>query len=438
MILDLLNKNETQEQADYHGQQIVLNKVFATPNERFSFAVYAKNQNNDIVLVRFDIDEDNAKQNREQYKCDLQKDRSTPIYWKCKAWKSFNDEQVNLAFQEIVCFDEKSKKLKSVRDGYQEYLGIEIGLEPSNKRFKFYRKPETISAIVEKLKGLPITDGHVSTDEAVPQDKIIGYLEETEILDAIGEKDSTLTLLNKAAVSEKMLYLARHGKKQFSLGYKARFIDNGDYDFEQVDIQPHHLALVEYARGGNTLTFADKANKNIGANNMSILKDGVLDTNAVKSIMDEAKTLTADDKILFLDELKKSGFLDEEKKEEEKQDEKKEPDGEQPKDEEKKEVKDEKTFTDAEFQKKAKAFADEEIKKRDAVIEKARTILDEKYTYAGKETAQIMRDVLAVTNKGTSFSDEELNIAFKVAKPMPKQDLSNFADGKTNVFNEEF
>ena len=47
-----------------------------------------------------------------------------------------------------------------------------------------------------------------------------------------------------------MLDTLNAGKKELSLGYDARLIPSDKYDFEQRDIVPHHLAVVEAGRCG--------------------------------------------------------------------------------------------------------------------------------------------------------------------------------------------
>jgi hypothetical protein len=74
----------------------------------------------------------------------------------------------------------------------------------------------------------------------------------------------------------------------------------------------------------------------------------------------------------------------------------------------------------------AKKFVDESIK----TIEKARTFLDDKYNFEGKETDQIKRDALA-TQSSEKFTDSELTVAFKLLSKNSK--YSHFVDGKAPV-----
>jgi hypothetical protein len=56
------------------------------------------------------------------------------------------------------------------------------------------------------------------------------------------------------------------------------------------------------------------------------------------------------------------------------------------------------------------------VKVHASVIDKARTILPENYSFADKSTAQLMRDALAVEHGSQKFSDSELSVAFKLLK----------------------
>ena len=72
--------------AEYKGEQVTLNAPFRTPDGPKKFAVYAKNKNGNVVLVRFgdpDMeikrDDPKARENyRARHKCDQQTDKSSP------------------------------------------------------------------------------------------------------------------------------------------------------------------------------------------------------------------------------------------------------------------------------------------------------------------------------------------------------------------------
>ena len=73
-----------------------LNKPFRTPGGPKKFAVYVKNKQGNIIIVRFgdpnmDIkrdDPERRKSFRARHKCDQQNDPTTPAYWSCRMWES--------------------------------------------------------------------------------------------------------------------------------------------------------------------------------------------------------------------------------------------------------------------------------------------------------------------------------------------------------------
>ena len=68
------------------------------------------------------------------------------------------------------------------------------------------------------------------------------------------------------------------------------------------------------------------------------------------------------------------------------------------------------------FADKMAAAIDGAVKTHAAVIEKARTVLPETYSFADKSTTKVMRDALAVEHGSQTFSDAELSVAFKLLK----------------------
>ena len=82
-------------------KQAALNKPFRTPEGPKKFAVYVKNKEGKVVIVRFGDpemeikrdDPERRKNFRARHKCDQQNDPTTPAYWSCKMWseKSVSD-----------------------------------------------------------------------------------------------------------------------------------------------------------------------------------------------------------------------------------------------------------------------------------------------------------------------------------------------------------
>ena len=78
----------------YQGKKVTLNNPFYTPGERKKSAVYVKNDNGNVIKVRFgDANMTIKKSNPERRKnfrarmnCDTAKDPTKPRTWSCKAW----------------------------------------------------------------------------------------------------------------------------------------------------------------------------------------------------------------------------------------------------------------------------------------------------------------------------------------------------------------
>ena len=78
----------------YKGRKVTLNKPFYTPGERKKSAVYVKNDNGNVVKVRFgdpnmEIKRDNPERRknfRARHNCATAKDPTKPRTWSCKAW----------------------------------------------------------------------------------------------------------------------------------------------------------------------------------------------------------------------------------------------------------------------------------------------------------------------------------------------------------------
>ncbi len=173
----------------------------------------------------------------------------------------------SIRFLDKSCYDAETKTLKSVRDGVQEYMGAEIGMSPAYKVFKIFRSDGTIRAINDSMKNLPITNDHIDVSGTVPAEDIQGHVTRSKVIDFVdADRACTIAIENGVALSDSVLGFIKAGKNQLSLGYNAQLIEHSKYDFEQVDIIPHHLAIVERGRCGDVCTFNDK----IGSDSMKI------------------------------------------------------------------------------------------------------------------------------------------------------------------------
>jgi len=322
------------------------------------------------------------------------------------------------------------KKVVSVRDGIQEYLGAEIGKEPFDKVFKIYRSPETIKEASAKMIGIPLTDDHIELEDKIPLDKFLGVVITSEIKPL--ENNDTLTTISveNEVFLKNMLLL--EGKNQLSLGYYADLVESEDpnYDFEQVNIIPHHLAIVENARCGDSCKFKDEGGKmsqnqepqnpqaNQEQNNQESQNQeskqngegeekGGINLEKVNEVVAKLPEVIAK---LDLDEVKKLIPILEDaiNKAREKDPSFKD---------NKPNFKDTKEFKDAVMQ-----YGNE----RAEIILKAQRVLgDVGAVFADKSNLEIMKEVLKAKT-GKEFKDEEVPVAFKMLESFT--DYSNFGE----------
>lgn len=79
---------------EYKGRRVTLNKPFRTPNATKAKAVYVRNENGRIIIVRFgDPNMRNRKNNkgaranfRARHNCDNPGPKTKARYWACKDW----------------------------------------------------------------------------------------------------------------------------------------------------------------------------------------------------------------------------------------------------------------------------------------------------------------------------------------------------------------
>jgi len=451
------------EDAEYEGRKVSLNSPFRTPKESKKFAVYVKNSKGNVVKVRFgdpdmDIrrDDPEAKKSfRARHNCSKKSDKTTPGYWSCRMWAGTPvSKMADKAFKHRVFLDMSAKRIRSVRDGVQEYYGVELGMEPHNRVFTVYRSPETIAGIADELGGIPITNDHVDVNDVseVQSKDIIGSVKGSEIVEFNdGDYDSTLYLENPIVIDDRGLALKSSGKKEFSLGYNGRLKPHDVYDFEQINIVPTHLGLVDSARGGSVLTFVDKKEVNMGDKTLSkVFLDAEGNPN-LQQIVEIAQELPEALKKIPVDKIQEAmpvlqeivamggvsadmgSVMDEGDKETmvDMETEYEDMEG-----EDKEKFEDSKLFKSI-IKSKGQSFSDSKQFKdavKDAVsahavaIQKARDFVSEDYVFADKSTVQIMKDALAAEHGEIEFADSELSTAFKMLKKSGSS-LEKFADG---------
>lgn len=337
------------------------------------------------------------------------------------------------AFTDRLAFDAATKTVISVRDGVQEYLGSEIGAEPKDKVFTVYRSPATVSSVALKMQALPLTDNHIAVGG--PVDAPVGEIISSDMVDLFDTAvDSKLGIKNEVKLSDAMMQLVQDGKRELSLGYNAELVEHDQYDFEQRDIVPHHLAVVDAGRCGSACSFLD----NEGSTMNFFDDDGAVNVERVAEIavaMPEAlKKMPLAELAKVMPKLQEIAAIakpaavepapvptgDEEGEEDDKL-----------LDGEPKPAEDGEKFEDsAKFKDAVKAAADAAVATHATVMQKAVKFLDADYDFTGKDTDSIMRDALA-TQHDTKFADAELAVAFKMLTPSSKYPA--FGDAKHEV-----
>ena len=350
-------------------------------------------------------------------------------------------------FNDAAVFDPTEKTAVSVRDGVLEYLGAELGMQPADKIFTVYRSPATIANTAMRMRGLPITDEHVALDMPAPSNG--GFVSEAEMVDATDAVTvTTIAIRNKLAISDTLLMTVEANKRELSLGYNAELVPHDEYDFEQRDITPHHLAVVDRGRCGAMCSFIDRLSQPnekepvMAEPTKPMLHPAFRDaegTMNLQQIVELATALPEAIKSVPVDQLQKllpalqqiveaaKGVMPEEEPAPAPTEEPVVPAADAdpvPTPEEK-----EKEFSDAVA---AAGFVDQKfvdaaVQAHTAAITKAQHFLDEGYVFEGKSTAQVMRDALA-TDSSDEFADAELPLAFKMLKK-PAANYTQFGDG---------
>jgi hypothetical protein len=338
-------------------------------------------------------------------------------------------------FNDRAVYDPKTRQAISVRDGVLQYTGEELGLQPPDHLFTVYRSPATIANVAPKMAGIAITDGHVPLD--VPPPGNGGFVSSSEMVDALDTSThTTLAIRNKLTLADTLDEAVNAGRRELSLGYGAELVRHDLYDFEQRDIEPHHLAAVDQGRCGPMCSFIDRKPNPKEPEKMAKPKfhaafcdaEGALNLQQIAELVaqlpEAIKSVPVDELQKLLPSLQQvvesakgalpatpaEGGEEEATKTEMTTDE--DPEA-MPKEDPNKE----KPFAD---QAAAKGYLDQKavearINQHTEVVTKARDFLDASYDYKGKTTEQIMRDALAVESS-EQFADSELGLAFKMLK----------------------
>ena len=326
------------------------------------------------------------------------------------------------SFKDRISIDLSTKTVISARDGVLEYYGYEIGETPSDKVFTVYRSPATIANIALVIDKIPVTIDHVDVDKELSG--AVGVVEKALLIDFKDDVTaSTIALKNALSLTQDALAAVSEGKRELSLGYKATLQPHDVYDFEQLDIIPHHLAIVDAGRCGSGCSFLDS--KKGKAMIHKAFRDADEETVNLEKVVEIAQGLPDAIKVLPIEQLTKvlpilqqiiseakaAGMIGEVEEEEGEEEKPLSDEGEEVKKEE--EVKDEDVSEEKKDEDK-KAFGDA-LQLHTKTILKAQRFLDSSYDYLGKSTLEVMRDALLTQYKVT-FTDSEVPVAFKMLK----------------------
>jgi len=359
-------------------------------------------------------------------------------------------EKIRKQFADLAVYSETARTAVSVRDGVLEYLGTELGLEPLDKVFTVYRSPATIANAAYAMAGIPLTDEHVSMEG--PALDSGSRVESSVVIDQLDESThSRLAVQNKLAVNDTLQLLLKD-KRELSLGYEADLVPHSRWDFEQINVVPHHLAAVPAGRCGSLCSFIDrKPDTPVKPQEGDTMKPKKLikaftdaeGSVSLEQIVEIATGLPEAIRKVPVDQLvklmpamqeimsyaKEQGVMPAEEPEMEMEGEDMEGEEKEKMDEEKEG--DKENFADSSKFKDAVASAVKgEVKRYAEVVNKARNFVDADYDFADKSANQVMRDALA-TQSTDKFEDAELSVAFKLLRKA-NTDYSQFGDTKAD------
>ena len=359
-------------------------------------------------------------------------------------------ETIRKQFADLAVYSETARTAVSVRDGVLEYLGAELGLEPLDKVFTVYRSPATIANAAYAMAGIPLTDEHVSMEG--PAVDSGSRVESSVVIDQLDESThSRLAVQNKLAVNDTLQLLLKD-KHQLSLGYEADLVPHSRWDFEQINIAPHHLAAVPVGRCGPLCSFIDRKpdipHKPLEGVIMPKIHKAFTDAEgsvSLEQIVEIATGLPEAIRKVPVDQLvklmpamqeimsyaKEQGAMPAEEDADMMDEEKTEGDEEKDMLDEEKEGEKENFADSSKFKDAVASAVKGEVKRYAGVVNKARNFVDAEYDFAGKTANAVMRDALA-TQSTDKFEDAELSVAFKLLRKA-NTDYSTFGDTKADT-----
>ena len=357
-------------------------------------------------------------------------------------------ETIRKQFADLAVYSKTARTAVSVRDGVIEYLGAELDLEPRDKVFTVYRSPATIANAAYAMAGIPLTDEHVSMEG--PALDSGSRVESSVVIDQLDESThSRLAVQNKLAVNDTLQLLLKD-KRQLSLGYEADLVPHSRWDFEQINIVPHHLAAVPAGRCGPLCSFIDRkpekpqegktmkpklikaftdAEGSVSLEQIVEIATGLPEAIRKVPVDQLVKLMPAMQEIMSY--AKEQGAMPAEDPEMEMEGEDMEGDEEKEMMDEEKEGEKENFADSSKFKDAVASAVKGEVKRYAEVVNKARNFVDAEYDFAGKTANAVMRDALA-TQSTDKFEDSELPVAFKLLRK-PNTDYSQFGDTKAET-----
>jgi hypothetical protein len=348
------------------------------------------------------------------------------------------DSKFKPSFNDKACYDAETKHCASIRDGVQMYHGSELG-QDEDRMFSVYRSPDTVTSIINSLEGLKVTNDHVPLKEISDSD-IVGDIFDSEIVEHFdNDTDTTMLIRNGINISDDLKKLLDSGKRELSLGYFGDMVKHEVYDFEVVNVEPHHLAVVDAARCGSACVFEDKETNSMKLKTLFVdagiikVKDAEGDVSGdvtmqevlemvKKELPDLLETASLSDLQDIGNALKEMLASISTKEEADKPAQEGDENTEGQMDGDMKTPPEDDKMNDKKWS--DKSFADAVAKQADEkvqVILKAKQFLGDSYKFDGKDTKQIMKDAIA-TIHDDEFEDTELKTVFKTLRKVASYD----------------
>lgn len=158
----------TNEDAEYEGRKVTLNKPFRDTDGGKKFAVYVRNDKGNIVKVRFGDanmeikrdDPERRKSFRARHNCDQKNDKTTPGYWSCKTWQKNKtvSDIVETQSGKVVVDDINAtpKDMAILRNMVKKYYG-KLVKGDKNRAVYVFSSDKTAKNFKDSIKNLKVS-----------------------------------------------------------------------------------------------------------------------------------------------------------------------------------------------------------------------------------------------------------------------------------------